>query len=622
MKTTNKKIVAAVALALGMVSASSSALELGEIKVRSAIGERLVAELPLGGDEILDRDCFDVKSDTLTGQRNLLNVTYNGSTLLIKTTRAVLDPIISITITAQCNGTATLRRDYTLFLNPSNRVSEQQRAAIFFPMRQRSAQINRPASSRAVAQVRRSKPRLGAAIEGNRYLVKSGDSVSAIALRRGVNQRDLWPAIEQIVEANPDAFIDNNPDRLLAGATLVLPVAMGAVAAVSKPPETSPEPTFTPPSDNTPPPTSAASQVSELLAQNAEADRLLALIASRELELKEALAADSDTSTEALSDSPFVEPSVVQAAQTQLIAITAAETNSDKFSFWAKIVAAVVGIGALLTIFFMWQMQASARRRRQRAANARYAPVPNSTTSRDADDTTVRTNRLSSLPARARQTTEANYEVSTLAMPSNSSHEANVEYDIDVTDSLPFLLDDAPAEGKLPFLLDETNNVTGLAAEATDSAEDEGSGETTIDEKALDMLERDYEFEMTRTQRLHKDVADAALERAVSAMGGTPSLAAEAVDLESTLEYPVQSGDDTTQSMPTEEVLRAAEQDADIVNAFTDTMAEEGATLKMPSDLDLDFDLTSTLQMDVDDIASDEEAEKTAVLNQAGKKSA
>ncbi|MEL7298114.1 MAG: hypothetical protein AAGJ86_10665, partial [Pseudomonadota bacterium] len=66
MQPATNKIAAAVALALGVLAGPGNALELGEIKVRSALGERLVAELPIGADDAgLSPDCFSVQSDTL-----------------------------------------------------------------------------------------------------------------------------------------------------------------------------------------------------------------------------------------------------------------------------------------------------------------------------------------------------------------------------------------------------------------------------------------------------------------------------------------------------------------------------------------------------------------------------
>ncbi|MFK8053089.1 MAG: FimV family protein [Woeseiaceae bacterium] len=632
MTPVRKKLVIAVAAALGIASAPSFALELGEIKVRSALGERLIAELPLGGDEIVGRECFDVRSETFRANRNLVNLTYNGKTLLIKTTRAVVDPVIDMTITAKCNGSAMLRREYTLFLNPSNRVSELQRLPVFEARRpavrlaqQRPLPNSTPQRSNRVVASR-------APIGDADYLVMPGDSVSSIAIRRGATGKALWPMINQIVADNPKAFIDGNPDRLLAGATLALPVAGAVVASstvVAKPgvqsiPDVVKSSAANEPPDLTPPPASSApatsleQQVAELQAQSAEADRLLALIESREAEIRQQLA-ESDASEKqaamnpAVNDnSPFVQPETITTTTPAVAAIDTA-TTSESASGWTQFLGVLLGLGAAFILWVLWQGRRQQSRGNDRLAGAAAgsgSAIPFGTKADEPPTVEAETLKAPPLAVRSRITQETNYEVSTISMPSEKSPEYVVE---DETDSLPFLLDETNTLDHLPKEVEE-------AIEA--AREESRTGDTTIDEQALDLLEADYEFEMTRTQQLQKEVADAALAKAVADIDREAKMASEVVDLDSTLQYGPPASDDTTQQMPSEEVLRAAEEDSELIEYFTNTMADESATLKMPADMDLDFDLTSTLQMQVDDIAAEPEADETVRMPKTGKKSA
>ena len=58
---------------------------------------------------------------------------------------------------------------------------------------------------------------------GTRYRVREGDSVSGIAERIENRPGAHWPAVMAIFNANPDAFIDNDPDVLILGSWLDIP---------------------------------------------------------------------------------------------------------------------------------------------------------------------------------------------------------------------------------------------------------------------------------------------------------------------------------------------------------------------------------------------------------------
>jgi hypothetical protein len=56
-----------------------------------------------------------------------------------------------------------------------------------------------------------------------RYRVQPGDSLSEIAQRIDNRSVGLWSAVAQIFDANPDAFMDADPNRLKAGSWLTIP---------------------------------------------------------------------------------------------------------------------------------------------------------------------------------------------------------------------------------------------------------------------------------------------------------------------------------------------------------------------------------------------------------------
>lgn len=68
-------------------------------------------------------------------------------------------------------------------------------------------------------------------VRGAEYRVQSGDTLSDIAARIPDRQVGLWPAVDALFAANPEAFIDDNRNRLKAGAVLSIPDSLLTAAA-------------------------------------------------------------------------------------------------------------------------------------------------------------------------------------------------------------------------------------------------------------------------------------------------------------------------------------------------------------------------------------------------------
>ncbi|MEM7449924.1 MAG: hypothetical protein AAF350_00685 [Pseudomonadota bacterium] len=206
----------AVAVALGALSLSATALEIGEPNVRSALGERLLVEIPVQAQTPLPAGCVSAQIGPLgsslrtPGQRQL------PGGLVISTPRIVTEPMLELAVTVSCPGVARLSRSYTLFLNPATR--DAARPPSVLPTRATRRSVPAP---RAPEQ--RETPDL--LTNARRYQVQTGDTVSAIAATLTPRGQSYWPVVDAIVAANPQAFIDNDPDRLVAGAVLRLPVS-------------------------------------------------------------------------------------------------------------------------------------------------------------------------------------------------------------------------------------------------------------------------------------------------------------------------------------------------------------------------------------------------------------
>ncbi|MGB5447507.1 MAG: hypothetical protein WBM80_01140, partial [Woeseiaceae bacterium] len=69
--------------------------------------------------------------------------------------------------------------------------------------------------------------------KSTRYRVQPGESLSRIAERIENRPVGLWPAVNAIFDANPDAFMDNDPNKLKAGSWLTIPSFDGSEPVIS-----------------------------------------------------------------------------------------------------------------------------------------------------------------------------------------------------------------------------------------------------------------------------------------------------------------------------------------------------------------------------------------------------
>ncbi len=123
----NYRLKQAVLTALTMLSLgvqnSSFAVGLGEIEVRSHIGQPLLANVKVQGVEGLkDQACFRLGNDAnglnqiSNANVRLGNIKGDEAILSISTTQAITEPIVSLSVIAECD--STFRRDYVLLIDP------------------------------------------------------------------------------------------------------------------------------------------------------------------------------------------------------------------------------------------------------------------------------------------------------------------------------------------------------------------------------------------------------------------------------------------------------------------------------------------------------------------------
>ncbi len=220
----------AVGSACGMMAVPASALELGDLKINSSLGQPLRASIAyaLNPHEELYDFCIYLRPGLAPNGLPVLSrasVSIADGMILLTGSRAIREPLLTMQVSIDCPYTAHLSREYTLMLNPPTPVIREGPIVV-----EPSAATETRA---ATAATETSKPRppiesrrnidRSPISESSRYLVKRGDSLSDIASRISERSIALWPAVDRIFAANPDAFMDSDMNRLKAGSWLEIP---------------------------------------------------------------------------------------------------------------------------------------------------------------------------------------------------------------------------------------------------------------------------------------------------------------------------------------------------------------------------------------------------------------
>ncbi|MGC9162462.1 MAG: FimV/HubP family polar landmark protein [Thiomonas sp.] len=241
----------ALAIALGATAGQAYAFGLGGIKVQSALGQPLRAEIDitqLSADEaaslkvgIAPPDAFRAArlqySSALAGINIKLERAADGRPFLrVTSSSPINEPFIDLLIRAQWSS-GQLTRDYTLLLDPPNFQPAPTTAQI--PVQTPVQTPSAPAPAVAAAPSMPPAPALQSpvtspaktktvskkvATEGQ-YVVKRGDTLSKIAAQTGVEAVSLDQMLTALYRANQSAFIDGNINLLKAGAVLQIPSA-------------------------------------------------------------------------------------------------------------------------------------------------------------------------------------------------------------------------------------------------------------------------------------------------------------------------------------------------------------------------------------------------------------
>lgn len=260
-----KTAVAAAAVALlGLSGTGAYALSLGRLTVLSALGEPLRAEVEvpdITAEEaaslraaVAQPEAFTAAgleySASLTSLQASLQRRPDGRAYLRLTSdRTVNDPFVDLILEATWSS-GRIMRDYTLLLDPPS----LKKPVAASTLAQTPTVTNSPAATSSTAPLTVAPPAKAAASEspraappartptpnaaasvtksgasGNKQVtVKSGDTASKIANAHKSEGVSLDQMLVALLRANPDAFINDNLNRVRAGSVMTVPTAESA----------------------------------------------------------------------------------------------------------------------------------------------------------------------------------------------------------------------------------------------------------------------------------------------------------------------------------------------------------------------------------------------------------
>jgi pilus assembly protein FimV len=236
--------LAAVWLLAGLIPLSVGALGLGEISLKSALNQVLVAEIPVKADSSDDLSQLDVRlASAETFQRfgldrpqflNTLNFTVDGDRIRVTSSLPVSEPFVSLLLEINWPQ-GRLLREYTMLLDPPSFARDgavQPAAALPATSAPTPAvkRIERPAepaaASAAMATSAAVDERLVDGPDGSSYgPVRANETLWAIAERLNTDDAvSLNAMMVALYRANPEAFA-GNINLLKRGAILRVPPA-------------------------------------------------------------------------------------------------------------------------------------------------------------------------------------------------------------------------------------------------------------------------------------------------------------------------------------------------------------------------------------------------------------
>ena len=270
----------ALLLSLGMAPLGAQALGLGKLRINSALGQPLSARIDLVGATAAEAEIATVSLASAEAHERMgVGSTLGGVTLrfevkvggdgrpyvAVSSHQPVREPYIEFIVEA-VSPTGQVARHYTVLLDPVGVPATATPAATWSPPVINTATITRSPTPRPRANpfANVGAPRAGAAWGP----VPPGATLWSIARRVQPSGADLDDVMSAIHRANPKAFIDGDPARLLAGSRLTIPSA----DALRAPPAATPSPAEAAPPAGEPTPIDTPPAATPTRAETAPAE--------------------------------------------------------------------------------------------------------------------------------------------------------------------------------------------------------------------------------------------------------------------------------------------------------------------------------------------------------------
>jgi len=237
----NRSLKLSMLMALALGGSQTMAMELGQIQVKSALGQPLLAEIPVRPESLEELQSLRVGLASseefaragIVGGRTTIPLRFSlvkaeaGPSIRISSTEVVDDPFLDLLLEVHV-GTDKSVREFTILLDPPKTpVVAGNPPSASQPAPRPAAPAPAPAPAAAPSPASPAAP----VAEGGEYgPVEHGQTLSGIAHRvapAGVNAQQMMLALQK---ANPDAFYRDNINALKSGAVLRVPTAAEAQA--------------------------------------------------------------------------------------------------------------------------------------------------------------------------------------------------------------------------------------------------------------------------------------------------------------------------------------------------------------------------------------------------------
>jgi len=198
--------------------------------MESTLGQPLRASIAFAlnpNEQVMDH-CVSLRSgpgDAWLPSVTRASISVTGNRIIIEGNTAIMDPLLSLRIVVDCPYTPDIVRDYTAIVDP---VLPDTTPSVAPPALPAPAPVTERRVAAAAEPVSAATPTVPVAdssplVTGATYRIRTGDTASAIAARIADRSVSLAAAIDALVSANPDAFVDRDPNRILAGSLLTIP---------------------------------------------------------------------------------------------------------------------------------------------------------------------------------------------------------------------------------------------------------------------------------------------------------------------------------------------------------------------------------------------------------------